>query len=181
MKAMHLTREDLYEQAWSEPLTNLAKRLGISDVGLAKACARANIPTPHRGYWAKLEAGKSSKRPLLPVRDDWQPAFVTIVPTPPSPPKATEAEGPHVPYQDIATAIDREKKRPKPIRADEALRDPHVIVGREIAQEKEWKNRSAHASTYQREKDAGEPLKKRCSRNQLTSNLRNVSVRRAGS
>lgn len=45
-----------------------AKRFGVSDVALAKACRRANIPTPERGYWAKKEAGKRVVRPLLPAR-----------------------------------------------------------------------------------------------------------------
>lgn len=50
-----LTRTELYELVWSEPMTKLAKRFGISDVGLAKACRRAGIPVPERGYWAKSQ------------------------------------------------------------------------------------------------------------------------------
>ena len=45
------TRDALYKLVWSEPTQTLSKRFGISDVGLAKACRRANIPTPDRGYW----------------------------------------------------------------------------------------------------------------------------------
>lgn len=39
-----MTREQLYELVWSEPMADLAQRLDISDVGLAKQCRRANIP-----------------------------------------------------------------------------------------------------------------------------------------
>lgn len=161
MKATHLTREQLYEQVWLEPLTKVAKRLGISDVGLAKACARANVPTPPRGYWAKKESGKPSKKSALPAPDNWQSAVITIVPTPPRPPKSDEPEDRHVPYEDIAVAIAREKKRAKSIPADESLRDPHMIIRREMAREKQWESSTDHPSRYQRESDAGEPLKKR--------------------
>ena len=40
-------------------MIKLARKLDISDVGLAKACRRHNIPRPPRGYWAKLAAGKA--------------------------------------------------------------------------------------------------------------------------
>lgn len=53
-----LTRQELYELVWSEPMRTLAKRYGISDVGLAKACRRHRIPRPHRGYWQQKEHGK---------------------------------------------------------------------------------------------------------------------------
>lgn len=52
------TRQEFYDLVWSQPLTHLAKRLGISDVALGKACRSAHIPHPPVGYWAKLEAGK---------------------------------------------------------------------------------------------------------------------------
>jgi len=45
---------------------NLATHFGISDVGLAKACKRANIPTPDRGYWARAAAGKDCVKTPLP-------------------------------------------------------------------------------------------------------------------
>jgi hypothetical protein len=59
------SRRALHELVWSEPRTALAKRLGVSDVGLAKACAKASIPMPPRGYWARLAAGKSATKASL--------------------------------------------------------------------------------------------------------------------
>ena len=63
-----LSRKELYELVWSEPMKNLCLRFGISDVGLKKTCLRAEIPTPNLGYWAKKEAGKSVYQPPLPER-----------------------------------------------------------------------------------------------------------------
>lgn len=68
---MDITREALYEQVWAEPLRTLAKRFGISDVGLKRICRRHDIPTPGLGYWAKVEHGKPVKKlplPSLPAR-----------------------------------------------------------------------------------------------------------------
>lgn len=61
------SRQELYDLTWSEPMKKLAPRFGISDVALAKACRRAEIPVPERGYWARLQAGKKvTQRPLTP-------------------------------------------------------------------------------------------------------------------
>ena len=66
--AKRLSRKELYELVWSEPMKNLSVRFGISDVALKKTCARAAIPTPDRGYWAKREAGKSTSQQTLSER-----------------------------------------------------------------------------------------------------------------
>jgi hypothetical protein len=64
-----LSREDLYELAWSKPTSELAKDFGISDVALAKRCRRLGIPVPGRGYWARVDAGQTPYRPKLPKRE----------------------------------------------------------------------------------------------------------------
>lgn len=51
-----------------EPLKTLAPQLGVSDVGLAKACRKANVPIPPRGYWAKKRARKFAIQTILPPR-----------------------------------------------------------------------------------------------------------------
>lgn len=53
-----LSRRALYDLVWSKPLRKVAADFGLSDVGLAKICARHRIPTPSRGYWAKVQAGQ---------------------------------------------------------------------------------------------------------------------------
>lgn len=58
-------RRRLYDEVWAEPMVAVAKRYGLSDVGTAKLCRRAQIPVPPRGYWAQLRAGKMVRRPAL--------------------------------------------------------------------------------------------------------------------
>ena len=64
----HFRRQQLYDLVWSEPLTLVAPRFGMSDVALAKICKRHDMPLPGRGHWAKLKAGKTSSRSPLPTR-----------------------------------------------------------------------------------------------------------------
>lgn len=62
------TRAQLHELVWSKPMQKLAAEFGLSDVGLAKACRKANIPVPERGYWARRTAGKPTIIVTLPLR-----------------------------------------------------------------------------------------------------------------
>lgn len=63
-----VTRSELYDLVWSEPMTKLAEKFGISSVALAKACARLSVPVPPRGYWARKAAGNDVVRVALPRR-----------------------------------------------------------------------------------------------------------------
>ncbi len=63
---VNVTREELYEEVWSKPMTKACKKYGISDVGLRKICKKHNIPTPLQGYWAKLLHGKPVRKIELP-------------------------------------------------------------------------------------------------------------------
>ena len=63
---MSLTRPELFNRVWTEPIMTVAQRWGMSDNGLRKACRRVNVPVPPRGYWAKVAAGQCPKRPALP-------------------------------------------------------------------------------------------------------------------
>lgn len=67
-KGYQFSRSELYALVWAEPVRTVAKRLGVSDVGLAKACRYADIPLPGKGYWAKKEAGKPIRAVALPQR-----------------------------------------------------------------------------------------------------------------
>ena len=62
-----MKRSELYVKVWAKPMTQLAAELGISDVGLAKACRRHAVPAPPRGYWAKLRAGQKPPKTPLPT------------------------------------------------------------------------------------------------------------------
>lgn len=62
------TRSELYDLLWSAPASKVAKDLRMSDVALGKAAKRHGIPTPERGYWAKIAAGKHPAKSRLPPR-----------------------------------------------------------------------------------------------------------------
>jgi hypothetical protein len=62
---LSLTREQLYELAWSKPMQHLAKDYGVSDRAMAKLCARNQVPVPPRGYWARMRSGYRVDRPPL--------------------------------------------------------------------------------------------------------------------
>jgi len=66
MSTIKLTREQLYDRVWTTPLSQLAQEFGITDVAIKKTCKRLNVPTPARGYWAKLAAGQQPRKPPLP-------------------------------------------------------------------------------------------------------------------
>ncbi len=63
---MELTNDDLFLLAWHAPMTRIAAAIGVSDVALKKTCRNRGIPTPPRGYWAKVQAGLSVPRPPKP-------------------------------------------------------------------------------------------------------------------
>jgi integrase len=54
----YFRRQELYNLVWTSPVSEIAARLGVSDVALAKLCRRAAIPLPSRGYWQRTEAGQ---------------------------------------------------------------------------------------------------------------------------
>lgn len=55
------TVEELFEKMWQTPMVKLAHEIGVSDVAVAKACRKAGIPLPGRGYWAKSEKQRQRK------------------------------------------------------------------------------------------------------------------------
>ncbi|MBX3482009.1 TetR/AcrR family transcriptional regulator [Phenylobacterium sp.] len=61
-----ISRRDLYELVWRQPLGVNARSLGITSGALAKICDRMLIPYPSGRYWSKVRAGRSeTRRPLL--------------------------------------------------------------------------------------------------------------------
>jgi hypothetical protein len=103
------TRQELYDLVWSEPMEKVAPRFGIAGRGLAKACARANVPVPSRGYWAQREAGKAGPPTPLPRPSPETHDIVEISPPGPKP----EPEQPAPLSDEARVAIEEEKGRPK--------------------------------------------------------------------
>jgi|SRR6185437_2079935 len=111
-RTVTFTREELFQRVWAEPLLKLAADIGVSDVGLAKACRRADIPLPGRGYWAKSSERRS---------------------VPPKLPKATAKTHATISFQVLVepeTLLPRPKKtaRPDAVLVPTTLEDPDRLV-----------------------------------------------------
>lgn len=65
-KDARVSREQLYEEVWAEPMTTVALKYKVSSSFLARICTRLNVPRPQRGYWAMYSTGKRPKQLPLP-------------------------------------------------------------------------------------------------------------------
>ncbi|WP_157642636.1 hypothetical protein [Burkholderia ubonensis] len=60
-------RTALYDEVWTDPVTVVAKRYGLSDHALRTICRQLAVPTPSSGYWSRLRLGKlKPERAVLP-------------------------------------------------------------------------------------------------------------------
>lgn len=88
--------------AWSAPMRELARKVGMSDVGLKKLLASYGVVAPPQGYWNKVHAGKTVPKPPKPpprrageigrIRIDSRFASV-LTPVPPMPSHGPFASG----------------------------------------------------------------------------------------
>lgn len=121
-------REKLYQEVWTDPVTEVAKRYNMSDVNLRKICKKLDIPLPPAGYWAKLRAGKEVSKPSLPK-----------LKTPPNEdkPKSGAPRALHV--DDSALSFLKEDDRLKIIEAASELRvaGPGARLFKDVAAHKE--------------------------------------------
>lgn len=129
------TRQEFYDLVWSQPLSQLAKRVGISDVALGKLCRNEQIPHPAVGYWAKLGAGKKVGKIDLPPRGlgksdliefgrdpyDWhlQTAEELLAQPAPRPPEFSET---------MHTVRERALKLAEKAPIKKSLSNPHSII-----------------------------------------------------
>jgi len=66
-------REKLYEEVWTDPMSAVAARYGVSSAVLAKVCRKLAVPMPERGYWALKAAGRPPAKPRLRATKPDQP------------------------------------------------------------------------------------------------------------
>lgn len=97
MESEFPARETLYKQVWSRPMIHVAKEYGLSGRGLAKLCARHEVPVPPRGHWAKKAHGHRVPQP--PLKPPSRPHLDRIDMRPTPPPTA------ELPPDDPAMAI----------------------------------------------------------------------------
>lgn len=69
METIELTRKELYDLVWENPLSKLAKKYNLSDNGLRKVCKKLNIPLPKNGHWQKIQFNKKVIKEKLPSND----------------------------------------------------------------------------------------------------------------
>jgi len=117
------SREELYEQVWSEPMVSLAQKYGLSDVGLRKKCKKLNIPLPPQGYFLRDQKRKAEARPPLPPFAGNE--TVEIKPTTSSfPPAFVDQEQ----YKEAEARIVFENFPENRIVVSERLTSPHPLV-----------------------------------------------------
>jgi len=126
VESASLTREQLYDIVWSEPIRRVAVRYGLSDRGLAKICVRLHVPVPGRGYWRQKAVGK----------EVWQPPLKALAPTAPPNERAVTLS-PRIPNaRRSSTNIAVQEQRAKEsapehvIQVPSELVDPHPLVER---------------------------------------------------
>lgn len=124
-------------------MRTLAPEFGVSDVALRKACVKARVPVPERGYWARLNAGKPAIRAKLPtrppglsetVRVGGHAYYYHVIP-------GEELLGPipdppafHEPLEGMETEVRKLLGKVKPVRT---LDSPHRALRRPLAKEDE--------------------------------------------
>lgn len=58
MGNLTVNRHELYKSVWSQPMTTLAKKYGISTSIIRRICTEMHIPIPNMGHWQKIQYGK---------------------------------------------------------------------------------------------------------------------------
>jgi hypothetical protein len=112
-------RNSLYAEIWADPVTIVAQRYGLSDVGLAKICRKLSIPLPSRGYWAKVKAGRVMKKIPLPKLEPNQATTISLKKLSPEVVQAKQEA-----KQKAVTA----RKSFGEIIVPEELTDPHPLI-----------------------------------------------------
>lgn len=78
MNSTVITRTELYDLFWSEPIKKIATRFGVRPIEIVNAADQAAIPRPPGGHWTQLAFGKASERIPLPPAAEGQPETVTL-------------------------------------------------------------------------------------------------------
>jgi AcrR family transcriptional regulator len=76
VKDAALSRRELHERVWGQPLASVAREIGISRNGLAKICDRLLIPYPGRGYWTPARRRAPPEPPVLSTNHGEAPVVI---------------------------------------------------------------------------------------------------------
>lgn len=121
-----MTRQQIYDLVWKQPMIHVAKELGISDQGLAKLCKREQIPRPPQGYWNKLAAGKPvPAKPQLPAGEDDHDAIVLRISASSKSPVTAKSQ------------IEELKAELREVQVSKRLVNPHPVIAERLASREE--------------------------------------------
>ena len=67
--AVILDREELYRDVWSKRASAVARKYGLDEGDIRRACFALDVPRPARGYWTKLKTGDAPPVPPLPQKN----------------------------------------------------------------------------------------------------------------
>ncbi|MBR1214633.1 hypothetical protein [Bradyrhizobium sp. JYMT SZCCT0180] len=138
-KPVTLTRDELYAQVWTTPISRLAAQYGVSGNGLAKICGRLHVPYPPRGYWARKAAGKKVTQVPLPAIRQGTSAQATISPSLPAPPP------PQTPPE-LLEALTVARRLTAGLKVPGKLTHPHRVVAGWIDERQRWREQAKQTS-----------------------------------
>jgi hypothetical protein len=115
-------RDILYQEVWTAPIRTVAKRYGLSDVGLKKICIKLNIPVPPQGFWLRKRLGHSIVPTPLPRLRPGEPAQHEVT----QQRSAVQIE----PESDVDKMILSETDSGQAIKVSERLTHPHPLVAK---------------------------------------------------
>lgn len=118
-EATKVSREDLYNQVWSEPVIKAAEKYGITGTALSKICRKLNVPLPPVGYWQKKQHGHAVDRPSLPPLPEGAKEVVILK-------TASGDRRELAPYAGERLAFERDEKNK--IQVSDRLVNPHPLV-----------------------------------------------------
>lgn len=102
---------------------HVAKRIGISDVALAKVCRGMGIPLPGRGHWARKAGGSAPSKPTLGPAKSGAPLTYERQRYVGDAAEITAAAG-------VTAEVAGHVAASLPIAVPEVLTDPHPLVAR---------------------------------------------------
>lgn len=65
MNKITLSRQQLYELVWSQPISALSNKYILSEISFRSLCIKMSIPLPREGHWENIKMGKEVKVPPL--------------------------------------------------------------------------------------------------------------------
>lgn len=163
-----VSKDTLTAFAWSAPMRDLAKQVGMSDVGLRKLLRANGISLPPQGHWNRVHAGrKVPPPPPAPARGPGETGRIrleekfkgVLEEALPHPPEGPFQSG-SVP-EDLGELRQREREAIGRVRVPRDLARPVTGLARLIKKEEAVRRKAAEDRWYWREPAFDTPLGQR--------------------